>query len=219
MNRGTIRSLVANMVEDPNQSRYTPAQYNEAIDIAQKEFAFDSKAYYKDASTYTVSADDADYDLPSDFWLEKQVTHKGIELSPITRAQLQAENNEDWTDDTGTPTHYIIDPEEARKQILLYRIPQSGDAGANLILTYYPVPGTPGSDGVNMFDNSALMIQFDLGIAAKAGDILLSYRTQTPEILVKRNDFRRQYGDKVVMAIDSFGNTKKAPMRFKTTRG
>ena len=38
MNRGTIRTLTARYVGDPNQTKFTPAQYNTAIDTAQEEF-------------------------------------------------------------------------------------------------------------------------------------------------------------------------------------
>lgn len=219
MNRATLRALVSNFVEDPNLTRYTPAQYNEALNLAAQEFAFDSKALFKDASTYTVVAGTATYSLPSDFWLEKMVTHKGLKLEPISRHSLLLGNDDDWTDDVGTPSNFLIDPEEARKQLRLYPIPEANDAGDNLVLTYYPIPADMGSDTDSPLNASSLMAQFHMGIAAYAAWLLLGYGEITQAILIKRNGLLKQYSDKVTMAIDTFGNTKSEPYRLKGING
>lgn len=219
MNRATIRSLAAKFCNDPNLTRYTATQYNEAIDIAEQEFALDSKALFKDAGTYSVVAGTATYSLPSDFWIEKEVSHKGLKLLPITRHDLILGNGDDWTDDAGTPTHYIIDPEEARKQIRLYPIPEGDDAGANLILTYYQVPAPMTGDTSTPFNSSTLMSQFHIAIAMYAAWLLLGYGQITPDIQAKRNDLMAQYSMKVTQAVDTFGTTKSAPIRFKGING
>ena len=218
MNLSQIRTLASLFVTDPNQTRFSPSQYDTAINRAQEQFAFDSKSLFKDAPTYTVVDGTATYDLPSDFWLEKQVTHKGLELTPISRATLQLNNGDDWTDDTGTPRHYIIDPEEARKQIRLYRIPQAGDAGANLILTYYPVPASVSSDSDVPLNSSSLMVQFHTAIAYYAAYLLNMYEVATPEIQAKQSMFMREYQNKVIEAIDNFGNSKMEGLRLRGSR-
>lgn len=218
MIRSEIRSLAANFCGDPNLTRFSSTQYNDAIDRAQEEFCFDSKALYKDAATYTVTAADAAYDLPSDFWLERNVTHKGLELRPVSRETLLKNNGDDWSDDTGTPTHFMIDPEEARKQILLYPIPTADDAGANLILTYYPIPSELSADSSVPFNSSSLMSQFHMAIAAKAAWILLNYETPDPAIDAKMSKMNKIYQDKVTFAIDTYGNTKSEPMRMRGGR-
>jgi len=218
MNRGTIRTLVKNFVADPNGSRFSPTQYNDAINLACQQFCFDTRALYKDAPTYTTVAGTSGYDLPTDFWLEKVVTHKGLELTPISRATLLKDNGDDWTDDEGTPRYYIIDPEEARKKLTLYPIPEAADAGANLILTYYPIPADIASDSDSPFNSSAMMTQFHQGIAAYAASLLLLYETMTQEILVKRNELQKMYLEQVSFAIDRFGNTIRELIQLRPSR-
>ena len=213
MNLSQIRTLASLFANDPQQTRF-PNLYTDVINRAQEQFCFDSKALFKDASTYTVVSGTAGYSLPSDFWLEKQVTHKGIELTPVTRATLQFHNPDDWTNDTGTPKHYLIDPEEARKQILLYPIPQGDDAGANLILTYYPIPAALSNDTDTPLNSSALMTQFHIGIASYAAWLLLGYESATPEIVSKRADLFKQYQDMVTEAVDYFGAARVVTTAF-----
>jgi hypothetical protein len=216
--RSQIRTLASLFVSDPNFTRYTETQYNDAIDRAQEQFAVDSKAYYKDAGTYTVVAGTATYDLPEDFWLDKIVTHKGLELKPISRVTLLRDNGDDWTDDVGTPTHYIIDPEQARRQIRLYPIPQADDTGSNLILTYYAIPAAIGSDSASPWGSSSLMSPFHIAVAYLAAWFLLAYNDMTPEISAKMSTFYEKYQDKVTEAIDVFGNTKSEPIKIRGVR-
>lgn len=214
MTRNELRSIVSKMVEDANQTKYKEAAYNEAIDIAQKQFAMDSKAYYKDQAI-TMASGTAAYALPSDFMWEKQVVLNGLELQPISRATLQSIKTDDkWTDDTGTPKYFIIDPELARQSITLYPKPDSTSDGTDLVLTYYPNPETMSSDSSTPFGGSTLMAQFHMAIAAYAAWLLMSYLTQTPEIAQKRAGFIQTYSSKVGEAIQTFGNTKSEPLSF-----
>ena len=218
MNYSQVKTLAGNFTADISLTRYSTQQYLDAINYANKEFAYDSKALYKDATTYTVVSETSTYNLPSDFWLERQVTHKGIELFAISRHTLQRSNSNDWTLDTGTPTNYIIDPEEARKQIRLYRIPQGDDAGVNLVLTYYPIPTDLSADSDVPLNSSSLMSQFHLGIAAYAATLLLLFETQTPEIALKRSQLMKIYNDKVSLATSYFGNTPSESMQLRGSR-
>lgn len=215
MNRGELRTQIARMVEDPNQTRYTAATYNDAIESSQKQFSMDSKALYKD-SAITMVAGTAEYSLPTDFMLEKMVVLNGIELSPITRSELQRKKGEDtWTDDEGTPRWYIVDPEEARKKITLYPTPDSTDGGTALVLTYYAIPATLSTDASVPLNASTLMTQFHIGLAAYGAWLVMMYLPQTPEISQKRSELFSIYQSKVTEAIQTFGNTKSAPMQFR----
>lgn len=218
MNLGTITTYASLFCEDPDQTRYTSAQYTSAINEAQRQFALDSKCLWKDASTYTVVDGTAGYSLPTDFMWEKEVTHKGLRLLPISRATLLGLKGDDWTDDTGTPTNFLIDPEEARKQILLYPIPQSGDAGANLILTYYPLPTDLSSSTDVPLNSSSLLAQFHMAIAEYAAWLLLGFEKATPEFVSKRGGLIRHYNDAVIKATDTFKNTASEPIRMRGGR-
>lgn len=216
MNFGQLKQQAAVFAGDPNQTRFGTL-LADAVNNAAKQFALDSKALYKDAPTYTTVNGTATYDLPSDFTLERQVTHKGLALKPVTRAQLLAQNGDDWTDDVGTPTHFIIDPEEARKHLRVYPIPQADDAGANLILTYYPLPSDMSSDSETPLNSYALLAPYHMAIAAYAAWLVLQSEVMTPEIMAKLSGLNRQYQDKVLEAIDKFGNTKSAVLSWRKT--
>ena len=214
MTRAELRTLTSRFCEDPNQTKFSADKYNDGLDKAEKQFAMDSKALYKD-SAITMVLDQAAYSLPSDFMLEKQVVLNGIELKPISRASLQiVKKAERWDDDTGSPKYFIIDPEEARKTISLYPIPDSTVDGTNLVLTYYCFPAAMSSDTSVPLNGSALMVQFHTGLAAYAAWLLLMYLTQTPEIAQKRSELFSIYTTKVNEAIQTFGNTKSEPLSF-----
>lgn len=218
MIRSTIRSYASLFAGDVNQSRFTPTQYNDAINLGQQQFALESLALFKD-NTITVVDGTATYDLPTDFMLEKEVTHKGLKLDPISRATIQFyARTTDWTTITGTPKYFLIDPEEARKQIRLYPSPLADDAGANLVLTYYPLPADLSSDSATPLNSSVLLVQFHIGIAAYAAWLVLGYEKATPEIVSKRADLYKQYQDKVTEARDKFGNTASEPLRLRGGR-
>lgn len=211
MNLGTMRTQVAAFIGDPDQTRFTAAQYLDAINRAQEQFALETRSLWKDKS-WSHAADDADEDLPSDFMWESYVTYDGKELIPISRHELNRQKGDDWASDTGTPTHFIIDPEEAVKKIVLYPIPQEAKT---LIMRYFPLPAALSSDSDTPLNSSALMVQFHIGIAAFAAWLLLLGEEQTPAIVQKRREFERLYADAVSKAVDSFKNTASAPLELR----
>lgn len=214
MTLATLTSLVAQMVGDPDQTRYS-GLYTSKINRAQEQFALDSKCLWKD-TTYTSANGDADYNLPSDFMFEEWVRFNSKPLQPISRTRLAELNPKtNWTDDTGTPTHYIIDPEEAVKELLLYPIPQADDASKTISMRYYPIPAemTTGSDVP--LNSSALLAQFHPGIAAYAGWLLMLGERASAETLAKRTELLSVYNDMVSKAVDTFKNTVTEPLRMR----
>lgn len=219
MNLGQLRDLASLFVGDPNLTRFTSAQYTAALNRGQEQFSFDTRALFKDAPTYTVVDGTATYDLPSDFMWEKKVTHKGLKLDPISRETLEFyRRSDDWSDDTGTPRYFMIDPEEARKQIRLFPTPQAADAGANLILTYYPKPTEMASDSDEPLNGYALLAPYHIAVAAYGAWLLTTYETQTPEVSAKRGALNKVYQDKATEAADRFKNTSSEQMRMRGGR-
>ena len=215
MNLGTIRTLAASFAQDPNITRYTSARYNQAINLANQQFAMDTRALWKDSSS-TVVDGTATYSLPSDFMWEDWVTLANLPLIPISRYRIQeVSKTNDWTLDKGTPTHYIIDPEEAQKKIRLYPIPQSDDASKTVVMRYFPLPATLSSDTDTPMNSSALMSQFHMGLAAFAAWTLLLSEQSTPQIVEKRNELLKVYTDAVNKATETFRNTVSAPLRLR----
>ena len=214
MNRATLRTQAADFCGDKNQTRYSTTQYNTAIDRAQEQFALDTRALWRDES-WTTAINDATYALPSDFQWEDWVTYDGVELKPISRHEISRLAGIDWTATTGTPTHYIVDPEEAQKQVRLYPIPQDTKT---LIMRYFPIPASLSSDSSIPLNASLLMAQFHMGLAAFAAWILLLGEQMTPQIVEKRKELLRVYEDGVNKAVATFKNTASAPITIRGTR-
>lgn len=218
MNRGTMRTQTAAFLGDQDQTRHTEAQYNTALDRAQEQFALDTKALWKDATVSTVSGT-AEYALSgftpvaTDFMWEDTLTYDGYELTPISRHELNRLNpGRDWSADTGKPSHFIIDPEEANKSVTLYPIPQEVKT---VSMRYYPLPASMSDDSDLPMNSSALMAQFHMAICAFAAWILLLGETITPEIGQKRRELLALYNDGTDKAVSTFKNTASQPIKMR----
>jgi len=214
MNRGTMRTETARMCGDKNQTRYTPAEYNTALDRAQEQFALDSRVLWRDQS-WTTEDGLATYDLPSDFMYEDWVQYDGAELKPISRHEIARLKGQDWASETGTPEYYIVDPEEARKQVRVCPIPVEAKP---LVMRHYPLPASMSGDTSVPLNSSSLMAQFHLSLCAFAAWLLLTAEIQTPEIVTKRNELMAIYLDGKNRAIDTFKNTASAGFTIRGTR-
>ncbi len=215
MNLSDLRTLTASFAEDPSQTKFSPTKYNDAINKGNQQFAMDSKALYGDFPI-TVVVGTAQYSLPTDFMVEKEVWLNGIELKPISRATLgKIKTGDRWDDDTGTPEYYIIDPEVARQTLTLYPKPDNIDNGSSLVLTYYPFPSTLSADADIPLNGSSLMYQFHTAIAAYAAWMLFNYLQPTDAIQVKKSELMKIYTTKITEAIQTFGNTKSEPLVWR----
>lgn len=212
MNLGTLRTQTAAFLGDPDQTRFSAAQYLTALNRAQEQFALDTQVLWKD-TTWSHAADDADEDLPSDFMWEQYVTYDGVKLRPITRFELLQRSGDDWTDDTAAlPTHFLIDPEEATKKIVLYPKPTTAKT---LALRYFPLPTALSADGDVPLNSSALLAQFHIGLAAYAAWLLLMNEEQSGPVVMKRRELGAIYADIVSRAVETFRNTVSAGLKIK----
>lgn len=221
MNRGALRTQVAAFLGDKDQTRFTETEYNTALERAQSQFAMDTRSLWKDATVSTASGT-AEYALSSftptatDFMWEDGLTYDGYEIKPISRHELNRSNpGRDWSADAGTPTHFIIDPEEANKSITLYPIPQ---AAKTVSMRYYPLPAEMSSDSSVPLNSSALMAQFHLALAAFAAWLLLLGETATGEITAKRRELLAIYNDGTDKATSTFKNTASQSIKMKGGR-
>ena len=219
MNRSELRSLVSNFVEDPSITKFTATRYNDSLELAQKQYCLDTKALYK-TQAYTMAVDDATYDLPTDFIGDKIVMLNGIELDSVSKMKLSTlYKSRRWDTLEGTPKYYVIDPMEAKMQLLLVPIPDSIANGTDLQMTYYAMPTVMSSDSASPFNSSTLMTQFHIAVAAYAAWLLLGYLTLTDAIISKRQDLLNTYTGKVNEAIASFGDTKSESLSLHPESG
>jgi len=208
----TLQQLVADFVGDPNQTRFSATQYVDAINRAQEQFILDSKSLFKYA-THTSTAGTSTYSLTTDFLLEESITYNGIYLKPVSRRTLAVlYPDTDWTLLEGTPTMYMIDPEQINRVFRLIPIPQEAKT---VVLKYLALPSEVSAATDVVLNAATLMTQFHMGVAAFAAWILLNYETATPEIVEKKREMQKIYQDYVNKAIENYGNTKSEPLRFR----
>lgn len=215
MDRGTARSFVALKAEDPSQTINTPAQYNDAIDLSEEQFAIETKSLMKVTTLTVVSAQNY-IALPSDFMVSILARHKGLKLKPTSRFDLAFQRSSDWGEDNGTPIEFYIDEENER--IIFHPKPQAADAGANLELIYAAIPTNITDDATVLMNAKAFLAYYHPGIVAWAAYWVLGYRTQTPEIIAKRRsciDESTYYKDK---AIEIYKNMQDQPVQMKGGR-
>lgn len=212
-----LTDLSAGFAEDLNQTRYS-GRYTQAINLAQLQFVRDSGCYWIDTS-FSVVSGTSTYSLPSDFLWEKKVTLNGLRLDPISRETLEAYKGGDrWDDDQGTPSQYLIDPEEANKKLRLYPIPGAGDAGTNnLTMRYVAVP-TDLANGTDIpFGSYTYLAPYHLALAYYAAYVLLQNEPVGPAS-GKRTQLLRDYQDFVTQAVDRFKNTQSEPWELRGRR-
>ncbi len=214
MNLSTLQARAASFLGDVDQTRYS-ALYVNSINDAQRQFAMDSKALWKDRA-YTSVADTATYTLPTDFMWEESVTFKGLPLKPISRHTLYTlYPGTDWTLLKGQPTHFMVDGEEASLFLRLIPTPQEA---ATISMRYFPFPADVSAGGDTVLNASTLMVQFHLGIAAMAAWIILQSEEVTPSIQLKMREMIKIYSDAVTKAVDTFKNTASEPIRIRPRR-
>jgi hypothetical protein len=203
------------LCEDPSLTKFTPAKYNDALSLGEKQFALDSKCLYK-TQAYVMAVNDATYDLPADFVQDKIVTLNGIELEPISKDSLcRLYKSQRWDTLTGTPTNYVVDAIEANKALRIFPIPSSIADGTALELTYYAYPVAMSGDSSTPFNSSALLTPYHIAVAHYGAWLLLGYLQPTDPIISKRRDLLAQYTSKVTEALQTFGDTKSEPMQLR----
>lgn len=219
MDRGTARSLVALKAEDPQQTQFTTEQYNQAIELAEQQFAIDAKAIIREA-TITVVANQASYGtadgLPSDILMCVLVKHKGLKLRPTDKWSMSFQSATDWTVLTGTPKAYIFDDEN--QKLLLINIPQAEDAGANLSLLYIALPAAIANDNTVLLSARSMLQAYTPAIVNWAAREVLSYKPMTQETIIKQNAFLKEYMLYRDQCIEVYNNMVDQPIQMKGGR-
>jgi hypothetical protein len=140
MTLSELQVFIGALANDPSHDRYTTSDINTELDNSQNKWNLAAKII-KDTVTITVVDGTRQYALsgltgtPLSF---DRVTHKGILLEKRSKAWFDLyAGGTDWTTNIGTPNSFFVEGEDpALQYITLYPIPQSGDAGAYLVVEY-----------------------------------------------------------------------------------
>lgn len=131
-----LQTLVGSLTADPSHDRYSLTDINTELDNTQSQWNQEIKVI-KETTTITVVDGQRLYLLtlitgtPIAF---ARVTHKGLNLEKRSKQYFDLYGL-DWTTDLGTPKEYCIEATDpANLYIILHPTPQSGDAGANLVV-------------------------------------------------------------------------------------
>lgn len=195
MNNAELQSFTGDLLGDANHDRYSLTQINTELENSQTKWNVGAKII-TDTVTVTVVDGTRQYALsgltgtPISF---PRVTHKGIELKKRSKSWLDLYTGVDWTQNIGTPTLFVIEESDPDAQYFtLYPTPQSGDAGANLVLEYVKAH-TPMSSSTDVpfmsgTSSNTLVRPYDWGLGYDAASRILS-RDPSNENIAKSAQF------------------------------
>lgn len=225
MTLSDLQSLIGALTNDPGHDRYTTGDINTELDNTQDKWNLEAKII-KDSVTLTTVDGTRQYALsgltgtPISF---PRVTHKGLELKKVSKTWMDLYAGDDWTDDTGTPKRFFIEAEDPDNQyITVHPIPQSADAGANLVVEYIKRHTSMSASSDVPFMSGAtsnsLLRPYDFGIAYDVAARLLM-RDPSQENTMKVADYQKQAGNILADVIQVFKALEKdEPPRLRGGR-
>jgi len=218
LTRSDLVTRVGELINDPNHTRWSTSQKQERVEEAQERFVVDTRCLINSSST-SVVAGTAEYSLPTDILDIERVTHNGIELTRMSKADFDFYTNRNWASDQGRPERYYVDLDPDNKKIGLYPKPQAADAGSsNLIIDYVQIPTELSSDSSTPFNSHTLLTPYHMAIVYWAAKELLN-ADMTPENQVKARQYMKEYEDLVAHCVNLFRSMKQSsPMRLKGGR-
>ena len=192
MDRSALHTYIGNLTNDPNHDRYTTTMINVVLDNVQDRWNV-TAGMIKDTVTLTTVDGTRTYELtdltgtPISF---KRVAHKGLNLTKKDKTWFDLySSGEDWTTITGTPKRYYIEAEDPDvQQIIVQPIPQSADAGANLVVEYIKQHTTMASDTSEPWNDNTLLRPYHQGLGKEVAAELLA-RDPSDENLKKSENY------------------------------
>ena len=203
LTRLQIQALICDIVNDPSNTRWSAARKQAAIQVAMEMFVEDTRAL-TDVQSFSVVAADNSYALSTDTLDIIRVTHNGLPLQRMSKFDLDAKTGTNWTLTNGTPINYYVDYTSTNKDIILYPVPQGGDAGTNnLVLEYLKVPPTLSSDSSVPLNSQSLLQPYSMALAYQAATFFLRSSTD-PKDWQKAAIFNSLYEEQVSLCREIF---------------
>lgn len=225
MTLAELQSLIGTLCNDAAHDRYSLADITTELDNTQNSWNIEAKII-KETTTLTVIDSQRQYLLslitgtPVAF---PRVTHKGLEIDKRSKTWFDLYSGVDWTTVIGTPTAFFIEAQDPTKlYITLYPTPQSGDAGANLVVEAIiaHTPMSLSTDVPFMLGTSSnyLLRPYDYGVAYETSARLLT-RDPTSVNAKKQVDFNNIAGSVKANVIQVFRALEaEEPKRFRGGR-
>lgn len=225
MTLSELQALIGSLCNDSQHDRYALTDINTELDNTQDGFNLAAKII-KDTVTVTTLDGTRQYALsgltgtPISF---KRVTHKGLELHKRSKVYFDLYTQVDWTADVGTPAEYMIEAEDPDDQkITVHPTPQSGDAGANLVVEYIKrhTPMSAASDVpfMSVTSSNLELRPYDFYLAYDVAARLLT-RDPSQENLLKIAEFQKVSKVGVSQIVEVFkALEKEEPPRLRGGR-
>lgn len=219
MDFSTLQAYIGGLTNDPGHARYSLSDINTELDNVQDRWNIHAKIL-KDTVTLTTVDGTRQYALsgltgtPIAF---TRVAHKGIELRRRDKSWFDMFTGEDWSDDTGTPVNYLIEFTDPDNQFLtVYPIPQSGDAGDNLVVEYIKQHTAMSAATDEPFNSNTILRPYHSGVAYEAAANLL-LRDPNQESVAKFGPYMKLANDALAEVIQTFkAQEREEPMRLRT---
>lgn len=215
-----LQALIGDLTTDPSHDRYSLAQITTELDNTQDKWNADA-GILSDTVTLTVVDGQRTYALsgltgtPISF---DRVTHKGLKLEKKDESWFDLyAGGVDWTTTPGTPTAYLIQATDPDTQyIVLYPVPQSGDAGANLVVEYIKKHTSMSASTDKPFNSSPLTSPYHWGLAYDVASRLL-IRDPSPINAQKVIPYKNIAEGVLANVVEVFlAFEKEIPMRLKS---
>lgn len=208
--------MIGDLSNDANHDRYTTSQIDTQLDNVQNRWNITAGILVETATITTVDGTRT-YpftDLTGTVIGFRRVTHKGLPLEKKSKAFFDLYTNDDWSDDIGTPKYYYIDTDATGFNIVLYPVPQSGDAGANLVVEYIFAHTPMSSDSDSPFNSLTYLAPYDYGVAYEvAGNLLI--QDPNPQNQVKVDRYQRVANNVLAEVVQVFkALDKEEPLRM-----
>jgi hypothetical protein len=229
MDRQTARGFVSLKIGDPDQTRFTPAQYNAAIEEAEKVFSADTTTPVKKAQLELESVSDDEYRIaiPDDLLFLLVVRWKGKTLQPKSEVALLKEYpgkdfgegsslsdpGNERSDLKGDPVFYWVD--EQNEQLSFFPYPPQEDIGEEATVYYVPIPAEISADGTELLAAYPLTAPYHQAIVNLASAWMCDYLEWTPAIAGKKAALLKDYEVEKDKVINIYKNIIDEPIQMK----
>lgn len=182
MDLSELQTMIGNLTNDPDHTRYSTDQINEELDNSQDSWNAEAKVI-KSTTTITTVGGTSQYaisNITGTIIAIGRATHKGIPLTKRDKTYLDLYyGGTDWTQNLGTPTEFYVDVTDPGNQyIVLYKTPQDEDAGANLvveaIIRHTPMSSSSDVPFMSGTTSNSILRPYDWGLAYEASARLLA---------------------------------------------
>lgn len=225
MDKATFDTLVGDLIGDPNHDRWTTTQIGVEADNTQDRWNVHAKIL-KDVSVITTVAGTRRYTI-SGFTSSitiafLRVTHRGLELNRRDKTYFDLFAGDDWTDDEGTPTDYMIDYTDPDNQYLVvYPTPRAEDEGDNLSVEFIKRHTPMSADSDEPFNSNTMIRPYHWGIAYETASRLLARDVSpvAPQNAAKATVYQRIAENVLAEVVQTFkAQEREEPFRLRPAR-